>query len=80
MLQNKQISIDHHNRFIKRVIFSKTIQGLKSEQGWAISPSNEYDDREVMPFWSDRAYAARLAKEEWKNYTGWVFDAFIDYQ
>jgi hypothetical protein len=33
-----------------------------------------------MPFWSDRAYAARVAKEEWADYepTSIAVDPFID--
>ena len=80
MLQDTQTSIDNHKRFIKRVVETKIVWGLKSEKGWIVSESNEYENRDVMPFWSDRAYAARAAKDEWAEYepTSIDLDSFID--
>ncbi len=58
---------DNHDRFVSRVRESGVVWGLKSEEGWANCPSNE-DDRDVLLFWSDEAYARRHAVDEWAHY------------
>lgn len=70
---------DNHRRFVARVKESGFVWGLKSDDGWAICPSNEYDCN-VMPFWSDEAYARRCAIDEWSDYspTKIEIDSFID--
>lgn len=80
MLGNLQDSIDNHRRFIERVAKSRVVWGLKSTKGWAVAPSNDHEGQEVMPFWSDRAYAARAARDEWAGYevTAIDVDSFID--
>ena len=59
---------ERHQRFIERVLKLNHVWGLKSKQGWVVCPSNKEEGKEVMPFWSNRAYAAQCAKEEWKGY------------
>jgi hypothetical protein len=69
-------TIEQHNRFLERVIASGEVWGLTNDEGWCIAPSTQDDVdeedeeklRAVLPFWSDRAYAARCAKEEWSSY------------
>jgi hypothetical protein len=80
MLGNQQDSIDNYGRFLELVAKSRVVWGLKSAKGWAAAPSNDDEDREVMPFWSDRAYAARAAKDQWAEYaaTSIDIDSFID--
>jgi hypothetical protein len=80
MLGLQKDSINAYNRFVKSVRKNKLIWGLKSKDGWAIAPSNDYEDTNVMPFWSHRAYAERVAIDEWKYYqpTSIAFDEFID--
>jgi hypothetical protein len=68
MLQDSATSDENYERFIRRVREQQTVWGLKSTEGWAVSPSSESDDRDVMPFWSDRAFAKRAAKDEWSHY------------
>jgi hypothetical protein len=68
MLQDRVTSIENHERFIRRVLEAGEVWGLRSTDGWAICDSRDFDDRRVMPFWSDRAYAHRAAKEEWASY------------
>lgn len=70
---------DNYDRFVTRVRQSKVVWGLKSEDGWANCPSNEYDC-DVILFWSDEAYAKRLAANEWANYRPTMinFDDFVD--
>jgi Protein of unknown function (DUF2750) len=80
MLGLKADSEIRYNLFLKTVIEAKIIWGLKSNAGWALSKSTEYDDVDVMPFWSHKAYAKAVAKEEWADYipTEIDLDAFID--
>jgi len=68
MLQNRATSEENHERFIRRVLQTQEVWGLRSSQGWAVCKSQEFEGRDVMPFWSDRAYAQRAAKEEWSSY------------
>jgi len=68
MLDTEAAVNERHLRFIRRVTASNLVWGLRSEEGWAVSPSNDSEDRRVMPFWSDRAYAAQCAKDGWAAY------------
>ena len=58
-----------YENFIKRVSENKVVWGLKSENGWCVCDSNDYEDTLVMLFWSDEAYARQCAVEEWSYYT-----------
>jgi hypothetical protein len=60
-----------HERFIRSVIASGVVWGLKNDEGWVTSVSSEDDEEErgVMPFWSDRASAKQCATNEWAIYT-----------
>lgn len=70
----------NHERFIRRVKESRTVWRLKSKDGWAVCPSNEYENTTVFPFWSDEAYAKRHCQNEWVKYvpTAIDLDSFID--
>ncbi|QKG58758.1 DUF2750 domain-containing protein [Hymenobacter sp. BRD128] len=57
-----------YQKFVERICVSETVWGLQSEAGWAVSESNDFEDTELLPFWSDRAYAAACAKNEWSTY------------
>ncbi len=59
---------EQHARFVRRVREARIVWALRSEAGWCTSPSLDHADRSVIPFWSDRAYAARCAKDEWAEY------------
>jgi hypothetical protein len=70
MLQDAMTSIENHERFVRRVVESGVVWGLRSPEGWVVSSSTADDDEDtnVMPFWSDRAYAKRAAQEDWAQY------------
>lgn len=68
MLQDASTTKYKHQKFVERVIEFDTVWALESEEGWATSSSNEFENVEVFPFWSDKAYAKALAKEEWSHY------------
>jgi hypothetical protein len=68
MVQDKAQVEANHQRFVERVVDQGLVWGLKSADGWAVAPSNDDESRDVMPFWSDKAYASRAAKEDWSSY------------
>jgi hypothetical protein len=69
MLQDRAASEENLTRFIERVRRDREVWGLISQSGeWAFCPSHEKKDTQVLVFWSDRAYAARHAKEDWSEY------------
>ena len=67
------------DRFVRRVIETGQVWGLRSDDGWANCPSNQ-NDPDVLLFWSDEAYARRLAENEWASYVPTAIDlaSFID--
>ncbi|WP_339206050.1 DUF2750 domain-containing protein [Paenibacillus sp. FSL K6-3182] len=72
MSHNLGLKIDSENRFdkfVKKIIETQLVWGLKSEDGWCVSPSNEFEETDVMPFWSERALAKQCAIEEWVHYS-----------
>ena len=70
ILNLKINSEKRYKKFIDDVIENKIVWGLKlkNEDGWAVAISNEYEDTEVMTFWSNKIYAKACLKEEWDNY------------
>lgn len=59
-----------YEKFIKEVSKTETVWGLKlkNEDGWAVALSNEYEDAEVMLFWSEKRLAKLCIVEEWMEY------------
>lgn len=51
---------DQHRRFVERVVASRLVWALRSSTGLLQYPANADEARLVLPFWSDRAYAARF--------------------
>ncbi len=80
MVQLQELSQQNHLQFVERVVASRVVWGLRSSAGWAVCDSAEQEGVEVMPFWSDRAYAARAARDEWAAYepASISLDAFIE--
>jgi hypothetical protein len=70
-----------YDTFVDRIIENESVWGLKTknQDGLAVAPSNEYEDTDVMVFWSDKSYAQRCAKEEWIEYepTSIPLDLFV---
>ncbi len=65
------LSSDHqanHEAFIEQVTATRLVWGLKSDKGWAVCESGEYEDVEVYPFWSDEAYTRGHRADEWASY------------
>ena len=70
MLDLAVASKERHDRFVQRVLASHEVWSLKNADGWACTASTAdgTEDKSVMPFWSDRAYAKQCAKEDWSDY------------
>jgi hypothetical protein len=59
---------ENHTRFIKRIIQSETVWYLSCPNGTATCESNDFEDADVLLFWSDKAYAKRAKKSEFNEY------------
>lgn len=80
MAQESGISDKNYRRFIEQVLETGEVWGLRGEDGWAYCASNEYEDTEVLVFWSDRARAQKHAIGEWSEHepVAISLDEFID--
>jgi hypothetical protein len=58
----------NYQRFIEGIQESGRVWGLQSAEGWMVVDSTEYEDSEVMPFWSDEAYAGVHCSGEWADF------------
>ena len=58
----------NYQRFIEHLQESGPVWGLHSEGGWVVVESAEFEDSEVMPFWSEEAYAQSHCVGEWQDY------------
>ena len=66
-LQLAADSATAYDHFVSRVLVTGVVWGLKSENVWAVCPSNE-TEADVYLFWSDEAYARRHCINEWAHY------------
>lgn len=62
-----------HEKFVKQVCETTIVYGLESEDGFATSSSNDFEDEDGEPvgiicFWSEKALAKSCAKDDWKGY------------
>jgi len=81
MSEERVSSKEHYRRFVEQVRETGEVWGLRGgEEEWAYCDSNEFEDTEVLLFWSDRAEAARHAQGEWSGHRPTVIslDKFID--
>ena len=69
MLDDTAAAQERHERFVRRAVEGGEVWGLTDADGGSpVSQSNDDEERGVVPFWSDRAYAAQCAREEWAEY------------
>ncbi|WP_087021142.1 DUF2750 domain-containing protein [Thaumasiovibrio subtropicus] len=60
---------------------TKTVWGLcNEEEGWLSVDSSEFEQSEVMPFWSDKADAESHCADEWAEFTATEIplDVFVE--
>jgi hypothetical protein len=65
MLQSTATVQENHERFVRRVIASEVVWGVRNESGFQSCESNEDDSRRVLLFWSDAAYARRAISRDY---------------
>ena len=62
----------HHeenlDRFVVEAIATGCVWGLEGPDGWALCPSEKYENTDVMPFWSQPEFAQALCEGEWSGY------------
>ncbi len=58
----------NYQRFIENILESGQVWGLQSDEGWVVVDSTEFEDSEVMPFWSEEANAKAHCVGEWANF------------
>lgn len=71
----------YYETFIQRVKETGEVWGLcRGEEEWAYSESDEFEDTEVLLFWSDKALALKLQQDEWRNHhaTAIPVEEFVD--
>lgn len=81
MTQENSVTLrEAYEDFIDEVLDTEIIWGLANEEGWAMSDSNDFEDKEVIPFWSNEKLANALCNDEWQGYrpSPIRFDEFID--
>ncbi len=56
------------DRFIVEALATGCVWGLEGPDGFALCPSEDNDDIDVMPFWSQPEFAQAVCVEEWSIY------------
>ncbi len=56
------------DRFVVEALAQGCVWGLQGTDGWALCSSENHDDMDVMPFWSQEAFAAVHCKDDWQDY------------
>ncbi|MFT2009911.1 DUF2750 domain-containing protein [Pontibacter sp. 13R65] len=57
-----------YNQFIEEVVATGTVWGLSKDDAWATSSSADYEDEDVILFWSDEDSAKACAEDDWATY------------
>jgi hypothetical protein len=68
MSEQVQNTEENYNKFIQTIVETEAVWGLTKDETWATSSSNEFEDAEVILFWSDKNGAAACAEDEWSTY------------
>ncbi|MCC9165569.1 DUF2750 domain-containing protein [Pontibacter harenae] len=57
-----------YQEFIESIVDTNKVWGLTNNDTWATSSSGEYEDIEVILFWSEQEYATACAEDDWSSY------------
>lgn len=68
MLHDSATIQANHDRFVSRVAESEVVWGLQAPTGFAVCPSNDDQERQVLMFWSDHGYAARVKQNHFSEH------------
>lgn len=68
------------DRFIVEALEFGCVWGLQGEDGWALCGSEQQDEIDVMPFWSQEAFARVHCAGDWAGYAPVAIDIeeFLD--
>ncbi|WP_439882389.1 DUF2750 domain-containing protein [Pontibacter sp. MBLB2868] len=58
----------NYRSFISKIVESDKVWGLTHNDTWATSSSSEFEDTEVILFWSEESGAAACAEDDWEGY------------
>ncbi|CZF83137.1 hypothetical protein RN22_07155 [Grimontia sp. AD028] len=67
--------------FVEETKRTNVVWGLKNEEeGWLACDSSEFEESEVMPFWSSKEDAAQHNVDEWADFeiTEIPLDVFVE--
>lgn len=69
MSEQNQNTEASYKQFIQSIVETEAVWGLTKDETWATSSSNEFEEAEVILFWSEDKGAAACAEDEWNTYT-----------
>ncbi|MEH6473497.1 MAG: DUF2750 domain-containing protein [Halopseudomonas sp.] len=55
----------NYSLFVEEIKFSGKVWGVTTPEGWVVCDSEEYEDSEVIPFWSCEDDAKAQCSDEW---------------
>lgn len=61
-------AVENLDRFIVEALEKGGVYGLEGPEGWALCPSEKYEQSDVMPLWSSLELAQPHCREEWADY------------
>ena len=59
---------ENFDRFIVEAIATGCVWGLEGPEGFALCPSEQYTETDVMPFWSQPEFARAQCEGDWSIY------------
>ncbi len=59
---------DKQKEFAESIISKNMVWALASSQGFVKASSQQFEDAQVIPFWSDEDEAGSLNRKGWENY------------
>lgn len=69
MTQDASNIEQQYKTFIQQVVQTEKVWGLAKNETWATSSSAEFEDTEVILFWSDKDGAVACSEDEWADYS-----------
>ncbi|MGN0920370.1 MAG: DUF2750 domain-containing protein [Cellvibrio sp.] len=71
---------ENFDRFIVEALEQGCVWVLQAGEGYAVCGSENHDDMDVMPFWSQREFAEIHCKDDWADYQPLAVDVqeFLD--
>lgn len=68
MTDNNQNNQSGSAAFISTIVETNKVWGLTKDETWATSSSAEFEDTEVILFWSTEEGAKACAEDDWQEY------------